>query len=140
HPFFRVFKLHGSTNWVREIEINAPIDMRPSSNPEAAIYGQMMERIAEIHVTDRYVFSPHDAIGITLGKPVFPAIAIPVEKKGSFECPQYLIEELTALLPQVTQILVIGWRATEAHFLALLSKHLRHGVYLSVVAGGRTES
>ena len=63
-----------------------------------------------------------------------------MEKKGSFECPQYLIEELTALLPQVTQILVIGWRATEAHFLALLSKHLRHGVYLSVVAGGRTES
>ena len=142
HAFYRVFKLHGSTSWVREIETRVPIDMRPSSNPEATIYGQLMEQLAEIHITDRYVFSPHDAIGISLGRPVFPAIAIPVQRKGSFECPQYMVEELTALLAKVTQILVIGWRATEAHFLELLHQHLRwgSGLYFCIVAGNLKEA
>ena len=31
---------------------------------------------------------------------------------------------------------MIGWRATEAHFLDLLKTHLLPGVYLSVVARG----
>lgn len=35
-----------------------------------------------------------------------------------------MIDELTGLLPQVTKLLVIGWRATEEHFLDLLRKHL----------------
>jgi hypothetical protein len=100
----------------------------------------MMEHWDAIRVTDRYVFSPHDAVGVTLHKPMFPAIAIPVEKKHSFECPPHMLEELVALLPQITKILVIGWRATEEHFLALLANRfmgLKRGVQLYIVAGPR---
>ncbi len=134
HAFYRVFKLHSSTSWVREIETNVSINMTSVN------VAQLIERLTEIRITDRYVFSPHDAVGVTLGKPVFPAIAIPVEKKGSFECPQHMVEELTALLPQVTKILVIGWRATEDHFLDLLKRNLKRGVYLAVVAGNASEA
>ena len=33
----------------------------------------------------------------------FPAIAIPVEKKSVFECPQAHLNKLAALLPAVTE-------------------------------------
>jgi hypothetical protein len=35
-----------------------------------------------------------------------------------------------------TRVLVIGWRATEEHFLALLKAYLKPGIRLHVVAGG----
>lgn len=74
-------------------------------------------------------------MGVADGRPVFPAIAIPVEKKQAFECPKRIVDALIELLPRVTQIIAIGWRATEDHFLALLKQHLRRGTYLCVVAG-----
>jgi hypothetical protein len=54
---------------------------------------------------------------VARGTPLFPAIAIPVEKGKAFERPEALIKQFTARLPQVTTLLVIGWRGAEAHFL-----------------------
>jgi hypothetical protein len=47
------------------------------------------------------------------------------------------LEELKALLPHTTRLLVIGWRATEEHFLDLLRTHLKPGIRLHVVAKGK---
>jgi hypothetical protein len=102
------------------------------------VIAQLMERWDEIRITDKYLFSPHDAVGVVLGKPMFPAIAIPVEKKRTFECPPQMLEELAVLLPHITKILVIGWRATEEHFLGMLGNRLtglKAGVQLYIVAG-----
>jgi hypothetical protein len=139
HPFFRIFKLHGSTNWAREIETNARIEV---GDDPYKVFAQLMEHWDEIHITDRYLFGFGGSLGVGLGKPTFPAIAIPVEKKRSFECPQHMIDELTALLPQVTKILVIGWRATENHFLELLQRHLSWGRALPayIVAGNQNQA
>jgi SIR2-like protein len=136
HAFYRVFKLHGSTNWAREIETNAHIQMGadPVNN-----FDQLAEHWDELRITESYLFSPHDAFGVISRTPMFPAIAIPVEKKRSFECPQYMLDELIALLPQVSKILVIGWRATEAHFLALLKEKLSRSVHMWIVAGQQGE-
>lgn len=71
---------------------------------------------------------------------MFPAIALPVEKKRSFECPSDMLEELANLLPQITKILVIGWRGTEEHFLAMLGNRLtglKPGVHIYIVNGPR---
>ena len=67
--------------------------------------------------------------------PVFPAIAIPVESKNSFECPPAHIEALGELIPKTRKILTIGWRSTEAHFLSLLAERLPQGVDVFVVSG-----
>jgi len=74
-------------------------------------------------------------MGLADGVPVFPAIAVPVEKKNQFACPQTFIDGLVEVLPTITRILVIGWRATEAHFLELLKANLRRGVQVYIVAG-----
>jgi len=138
HTFYRVFKLHGSVNWGQEVDVQLP----PSINPEYAphVLRYMIDKCAELQISERFVLCSPGSVAVVNGHPVFPAIAIPVEKKQVFQCPQHMIDELTALLPRVTKILVIGWRATEAHFLDLLKRHLKRGVYLSVVAGNQAEA
>jgi hypothetical protein len=132
HPFYRVFKLHGSINWARQVE---PEIVSKSDDRDTTLR-HLIQRVAELRITDRYVFSRDRAMGAVQGSLAFPAIAIPVEKKSTFECPGHLIEEFITLLPQITKVLVVGWRATEEHFLGLLKTHLKPGIHLHVVAGG----
>jgi hypothetical protein len=136
HEFWRLFKLHGSTNWSRLIETSISIEMKPAGGTletERRISAQLIGQLPEMRITNDYVLTPYDAVGIGLGRPAFPAIAIPVENKGGFECPQRLVETLIGLLPRVTKVLVIGWRASETHFLDLLRQYLKSGVHLWVV-------
>jgi hypothetical protein len=74
---------------------------------------------------------------------VFPAIAIPVEKKDEFACPQTFVVQLVQLLRQVSKILVVGWRASEDHFLNMLGNPitgLRPRVSLRIVVGSRASA
>ena len=135
---FRVFKLHGSVNWAQEVEILLPDNMNPGHPP--SILRHLIEHAAGLPISNRFVLCDPGSMGVVNGRPVFPAIAIPVEKKQSFQCPQHMIDQLAAALPHVTKILVIGWRASEAHFLDLLKRHLKRGVYLCVVAGNQAEA
>ena len=71
-----------------------------------------------------------------------PPIAIPVENKSHFACPQVFVEQLVQVLPHFTKILVVGWRASERHFLNLLGNRLtglRRGVQIFVVAGSTSD-
>jgi SIR2-like domain len=135
---YRLFKLHGSVGWAREVEVVPPFNIDIGDRPSVLRY--LIGQGARVTISDRFVLCDPGSMGVTNGRPVFPAIAVPVEKKGSFECPRHMIEELTALLPRVTKILVIGWRATEDHFLDLLKKHLKRGVHLYVVAHGEADA
>jgi len=132
HPSYKLFKLHGSVNWARAVD--SPTRARNPDNG-FSVAKDFIERAAEIPVTQKYLLTAEHPPGSVRGIPVFPAIAIPVEKKNTFECPQQMLDDLIALLPQVSKILVIGWRATEAHFLALLKANLRRGAELYIVAG-----
>ena len=118
---FRLFKLHGSVNWGRVLEPRFPS--------------------TALEPTDRLVLcDPSTMRSPDLNYDLFPAIAIPVEKKNVFECPSYMIDQLKGVLPHVTKIIAIGWRATEEHFLSLLKQHLKRGVYLTVVAKEQKEA
>lgn len=133
HPFYRFFKVHGSVNWARIVENEIQ-----NTNPTHAwsVTWEWIRRVAELRITNDYVFCQEYPTAVVGGRPAFPAIALPVEKGKNFECPPNLIEELCTLLPQITKALVIGWRATDEHFLNLLRTHVEPGVCLHVVAGG----
>lgn len=123
-PFFRLFKLHGSVNWGRVLENRFPS--------------------TELQPSDRFVLcDPSTMRSPEVDHTLFPAIAIPVEMKKVFECPESMLEQLADLLRQVNKILVIGWRATEEHFLAMLGNKLtglKPGVHMHIIAGPRTPS
>jgi hypothetical protein len=71
---------------------------------------------------------------------LFPALAIPLEKKLNFECPDYHQTTLRKCIPETTKLLVIGWRATDAPFLELLSQNLPQQKLVMVVAGGQQDA
>lgn len=138
HRFYRVFKLHGSVNWAHLIR-NAI--RGPHADSPIAIAQEWIRRAAELDISDDYELCSGGGVISTIeGKPAIPAIAIPVGKTKDFECPPSLIEELKALLPLTTKVLVIGWRAAEQHFLDLLRTCLPRGVYLHIVSGSLADA
>ncbi len=124
-PEFRLLKLHGSVNWVRIAQNDIG-----NANPERALIGLG----ADIHLSTAHFILPVGSDRLD-GRPIFPAIAIPVETKSDFECPAKHLETLKADLPSVTRVLLIGWRATEIHFLKLWAAHHAQEVRIRIVAG-----
>jgi hypothetical protein len=135
---FRVFKLHGSVNWALEVEDPLPANLNLGYAPGVLRY--LIERGSGLRVSNRFALCDPSSMGVANGHPAFPALAIPVEKKQVFQCPPDVIEKLTSALPHVTKMIIIGWRATETHFLKLLRENLRPGVYLSIVAGNQHDA
>lgn len=131
HPNYMLVKLHGSVNWGREVETK--IDGAIGGNVWT-VANKMIERAAELTISDRYrIVNDHPIawVGETL---LFPAITIPVETKQDFECPAEHLKTLAGFLPTVTKVLLIGWRASEKPFLQLLRDSLTKSVQVFVVA------
>lgn len=120
---FMLIKLHGSVNWGRTLSIRMPKevlrDRKLVAREAIRLFGYSGV------ISDRYVMTdgknPPSPIE---DEAVFPALAIPVQSKLEFECPKDHIAALKSFLPNVTKILVIGWRATEKPFLDLLKAGL----------------
>ncbi len=128
---YKIVKLHGSVNWAREI--NTPIDMQNRNTWQ--VLEEIIDRVAELDISDRFTVVSEYPIGKGERSALYPAIAIPLEEKNEYECPPDHIEALRASLPHVTKLLLIGWRATEAHFLRLLAEHLQPNISTMVVSG-----
>jgi len=133
---YKVFKLHGSLDWVHKVQSDARFEM--SGNSDQVLL-QIIEHWDDVRLSDSFLFSPNDVAGQAKGAPTFPAIAIPVTTKQTYECPKAMVDELTALLPKVKRILTVGWRATEEHFLNLLRQRAEAVSRVHVVAKGLGE-
>jgi hypothetical protein len=121
---YKVFKVHGSINWAREIE--SPRLVMSFSDQYGAV-NEIIERSPAITFGQRFIKTNQVPICNNGETPLFPAIAIPVETKthNSFECPADHIEHLRVLLPDTRKILIVGWRGMEAHFVKLLRERLK---------------
>jgi len=89
----------------------------------------------ELQITQKYVLVNDYPIHAAQGSVLFPALAIPVESKLDFECPDEHLQALHTVIPEVDKLLVIGWRAAETPFLKLLASKLVHAIQGFVVAG-----
>jgi hypothetical protein len=130
---FKLIKLHGSMDWGQQLK---RFPARPAPTP-AEIIGDAAVRGIDVSQEYRKVTRPPMVFDDgTIG---FPALAIPVEKKSEFLCPPEHLRMLSDVLPKVTKIITIGWRATEQHFLKMLKgplTGLQGNVALMVVSGG----
>ena len=131
---FKLFKLHGSVHWGREVE-TAIANVKERNVWDVG--SELIRRAEELKISDRYRLVHEHPIGKIDDIPLFPAIAIPVETKVGFECPNDHLECLRANLGRITKILVLGWRATEKHFLDLLKDSVAGEISVQVVAGRR---
>jgi len=132
---YRVYKLHGSTNWARVIPIGAePARSMTEAVIEVAARG-LPDGIGDIEVTP--VLQAVDSNGAL----TMPAIAVPLADKTDFECPQQHLNSLRADLSHVTKVLMVGWRAAEPHAVRLLEgenspqRGLMPSYHLGLVSG-----
>jgi hypothetical protein len=125
-PEYKLIKLHGSVDWGLNI-LSGP--GQPFEVIESAVKG--------LAISDSYGKVKLD-MHFENGTWGYPALAIPVEKKSEFVCPPEHLRALADVLPNVTKIITIGWRATEQNFLTMLKKPLtglQGDVDLMVVSG-----
>jgi hypothetical protein len=115
---YQLFKLHGSVNWWREVR--------------GAILGNQAWTDGMGRLSPPYDWAPtlFDApgpfresgdfhVGGGSFPPCVPCLALPTATKGvdDFACPMAHVTDLMQLLPQVTDVLIIGWKGVEGHFL-----------------------
>jgi len=130
---FRLFKLHGSTDWARVI-------------PTQEIQGSETLRITRgLIAEDRFptgeIEARQPSLLIDSDELIrLPAMAVPMAGKTAFECPTKHVDALRASMKDVTHVLIIGWRAAEPHAVELLAgkmadEGLRPGYALGLVTG-----
>ncbi len=128
-------------NWAHRVDIDIDLTRSPLS-----IAKELLARINDLKISKSY--SIHNKILLKddlhdpslLPFPMLPAVAIPVENKQEYECPQEHSDVLKSCISEVTKIIMIGWRASENDFLQLLRGNLRKGVAVLSVAGGAVSS
>lgn len=135
HQILKLFKLHGSVDWSRLVDLPNGTRLRPD---------EIIEDADTIRISDTFVHAnatnPHEIH--KFGKPIFPAIAIPVQTKSDqhFECPLPHRDYLLATLPHITKILIVGWQAKEAHFLRMLRSSLPKLNHVMVVGADGSDA
>lgn len=132
-----IVKLHGSVNWSRPVTVanDAHLDADAARN-------LLIEQAPDIRPGEWELRSPDKPKDSTRASVIYePALSIPVDRKSEFECPPSHLERLTELLPAVTRILVVGWRASEFNFLEMLTPlRGRTDVRWLLVNGGADQS
>jgi len=131
HAGYVLIKLHGSVNWGREVSTS----FAPGTVPTTDL---LIESAARLQISSRYRIVNSFPMLVEGGQVLFPALAIPVESKDSFECPDYHVKALRDSLSDVTKILTIGWRAKEADFLKMVQTLGPRPRQLMIISGSET--
>ena len=137
-PRYKLIKLHGSVNWGRVVIRHD--DLKVLRDKPPALAHELIEGVTDQMVSGEYRASVTPPLAMLGDDLLFPAIAIPVETKKDYECPDQHLRALEELLPNVTKLLIIGWRGAEAHFLALVKKRFTRSVPGFVVSGNHEDA
>ncbi len=119
-PRFRLFKPHGSVNWVRIVANDSPIQKGQSATTTEREITNLAGREG-LQLAEGYTVVADYNSGTLNGRAVVPALTIPVLEKRDFEFPSEHQAALQDWLYDVLWVLVIGWRASEHNFLRFWS-------------------
>jgi hypothetical protein len=126
-----LMKLHGSITWSR-VGGSAAEPGGPNVDRAIAAANQLASPDLEFAVASALDMPSLD------NRVYFPALAVPMANKTSFECPPLHIDALKSCFPEVNRVLICGWRAAESHVINILSQ-INPGYYLGIVAGNETD-
>jgi hypothetical protein len=132
-PNYRLIKLHGSTNWGRIVDIAreeyVPYPRGQNISDPGLVSRSQNKLISDAQkvtqrLSDRFEIIRATEILLLNDELLFPAIALPIDKKDDFSCPYDHVKALAEWIPEVTKIMTIGWRATETKFLDMLGNRI----------------
>lgn len=109
---YKLLKLHGSTDWLRLIE--GLSRTRDNSYADAIEFAGVHQIPVQAEIV-----TATEAANMGKRSADVPAIAIPVQEKSAFEMPRAHLEALEKYIEATTDLIVVGWKGMEAHFLEL---------------------
>jgi hypothetical protein len=136
---YSLFKVHGSINWGRAVENHNTF----AGNDCAHITKCLIDGASTLKPTQDFYLVTKERPPIVRYDTqlvLLPAIAVPIQTKESFECPETHLDLLEQRLSGVDRILTVGWRGMDRHFLKLLKENLRRRVRIQIVAGGKKDA
>jgi hypothetical protein len=109
-PRYQLFKLHGSVDWWREVD---GVWVKGVGQGSPTGWAPTM-----FDPPEQYFETGPFHVG-AFSYPCVPCLALPTATKAvsDFACPDAQVTDLMLLLPKVTDVLVIGWKGVEGHFL-----------------------
>lgn len=135
----KLIKPHGSCNWHRVFSHGTfPIYKTPNVPDFLHINNYTQERIDKNLETTFYCSPPtNSAISVEgISKYAFPQIHIPLKEKDDFTMPKEQEDFLNNFLPQVSEMLIVGWKGSELHFNNKLKEFIgKKPIKIQVVNG-----
>jgi hypothetical protein len=114
---YKIAKIHGSINWVHKVE-GPLINVKRSP---ALISEEVIDKASELKIDQSFHLIQRHRIPVLDDKPTIPALSIPVASKSDYEAPNEQTEALVECLPEITKVVVIGWRGAENQFSSTLA-------------------
>jgi hypothetical protein len=108
-PDWRLYKLHGSTAWSRVLSTSG----RASSSIDPA---SVIAKAESLNIPGAELRDAH----WTSGDVAVPGIAVPTDRKQTFECPSHHVKRFHDV-KVVDRLLIVGWRGAEPHALEILA-------------------
>jgi hypothetical protein len=124
-PDYLVIKVHGSANWM-QVTDNATVEGVGIQRE------QLIDAAGTLKRSDQFIVAGPGTTQYALFGAV-PAIAVPAEPKADFVCPADHIVALSLALPQVEQVLCIGWRGADRNLVELMSGLVSPSVSSTIV-------
>jgi hypothetical protein len=134
---FKLFKLHGSVEWVHRVTSRV---VCPTPHSAKAMAHELIKNAPNLELADQFIMVKGFSIEQAGDIPLFPAIALPVETKTAFECPADHLDCFREHLGKITKVVTIGWAAQEQHFLKELKEGLTEKVSIFAVASGEQDA
>jgi hypothetical protein len=130
----KLFKLHASINWGREIGM-FKMENIERTNPHEIAH-RIIDQSPNFKVSNNYVFEDSQIPFVRKnGLPVYPALAIPIETKQTFECPDGHVDKLHQVIKDTERVLIVGWRAAETHFIDIIKANVTRELTIEAVCG-----
>jgi hypothetical protein len=130
---YKMIKLHGSVNWGHEVKNQIPNLERMT---DLRIATELINNASDLDLGESFYIipAPPQELVTQYPKPQFPALTIPIENKSEYECPSQHWQMMEAALPQVTDMILVGWRASERNFLQSLADNIPNDTRIMVVS------
>jgi len=131
-----VIRPHGSVRWCQIMRSGTPLNS--NSAPIDIINNASHLTATEVILLEK----PDEKYFESLGeyRTVVPAIALPVDNKQEFVCPERHVNTMREIIQQTKVLLIIGWKGTDPHFVDELKAMIMPGTSLFVCNGSEIQS
>ena len=114
---YKIVKIHGSINWVHKVM--GPL-ISVQSSPEL-VSAEVIDKASKLKIDRSFHLTQRHHIPVLDDKATIPALSIPVASKSDYEAPNEQTAALAECLPEITKVVVIGWRGAEDLFSSTLA-------------------